>query len=153
MVHGQPAHAAQESVPGLGLSFDDVHREAQLGSELLHERGPVLRVPQGRRRHSDDPLRARADREGAEVSQRLPDVGDRLRAQPVLAVHVADEAEGGAAAGQDVELAGGVEAVPDHPGGVGADVDDRDAAGRAYGHRWPRRAASKAAWAAGRLSK
>src|SRR5206468_423566 len=139
VLDGDAADAAEETVARLGLALDHVDREAELVAEARHEGRPVLGVAQGRGRHPDDLLRARAEGERAEVAQGADDAVDRLGREAVAAVHVADETEGGAAAGPNPELAGGVEAVRHHPRGVGADVDDGDGPGSLlYGQRWPR---------------
>ena len=95
-------------------------------SDALDEGRAVRGVAQGRGARRHDAADARAARDRPEVAQRLEGALERLAADPPGVVELAREAQRGAAAGEDVQVAAGLRPVDHDAPRVRADVDDRD---------------------------
>src|SRR5262249_46921532 len=123
VVDGKPAHRAQEAITGLLLAGQGSDLYPQLRADLLDEGRAVLRVADGGRRERHHLRGPGAASDRAEVLEGVESALERVGPEAVRLVQLADEAERGAAAGQDLHVALDLVAVDDHPARVRADVD------------------------------
>ena len=130
-IHGHPARdgevvdRAEEAQQRLAIAVDDLQVEPDLSARPLEEDVPVRRLANRGRRDGQRARRARAERDGPEVLQRLQRPIDGVVAEHVPVLERAPEAKRRPGILEDVQMARLARSKHHHPPGVRSDVDDR----------------------------